>query len=308
MAKIAVVFPGQGSQYVGMGQAFCEASRQAAEIFALADEAAGAPIQKLCFEGPMDELTLTVNLQPAVTAVDLACWSALEAAGIKPAATAGHSLGEYAALVACGALGARECLELVSLRGRLMDRDARANPGAMAAIMGKSPEEAAALTEAVEGVVQPANFNSPAQTVVTGSREAVAEVCRLAKEQGAKAIPLKVSGAWHSPFMAAAGAEMAQALEGVNFSAPRFPLVPNTTGRPVQDASEIKAELKKQLTSPVRWVQTVEALLAMGVDCFIECGPKNVLAGLIKKTAPKGTAVYSLDSPEKLEKVLAEIG
>ena len=301
MAKIAVVFPGQGSQYVGMGRAFCEASRQAAEIFALADEAAGAPIQKLCFEGPMDELTLTVNLQPAVTAVDLACWSALEAAGIKPAATAGHSLGEYAALVACGALGARECLELVSLRGRLMDRDARANPGAMAAIMGKSPEEAAALTEAVDGVVQPANFNSPAQTVVTGAREAVAEVCRLAKGQGAKAIPLKVSGAWHSPLMEAAGRELAEVLAAKPLTPMSRTMVCNATGEPTRRAIDAHQAVMRQLTSPVRWVQSVQAMLDARIDTFIEAGPKTVLSGLIKKIAPRGVKVLSVENPEGLE-------
>ncbi len=304
MASIAVVFPGQGSQYVGMGQGFCASSPQAKELLSQAEEASGLPIGRLCFEGPLEELTLTVNLQPAVVAVDLICWQQLQAAGIAPVAVAGHSLGEYPALAAAGAFSAADCLKLVSLRGRLMDRDAQTNPGAMSAIMGLSPEQVAQLTEQVEGVVQPANYNTPQQTVITGSVEAVAAAAALAKSQGGKAIPLKVSGAWHSPFMTAAGQEMAAALEALTFAPLVCAHVPNTTGEPLRDAPQAQAELMKQLTSPVRWVQTVQALLALGVDTFIEAGPKNVLAGLIKKTAPEGVAVYNVEDPASLEATL----
>lgn len=304
MAKVAVVFPGQGSQYVGMGQAFCEASEAAGEVFALAEKASGLPVQKLCFEGPMEQLTQTVNLQPSVVAVDLCCWLALKDAGVTPAAVAGHSLGEYPAMVASGALGMEDCLRLVSLRGKLMDRDAAANPGAMSAIMGLSPDQVAALTEEAGGVVQPANFNSPVQTVITGATEAVAAAGKLAKERGGKAIPLKVSGAWHSPLMQKAGEEMKVALTETAFSAMDIPHLPNTTGRPAQSATEIAVEIQGQLTSPVRWVQTVEALLEMGVDTFIEAGPKQVLSGLIKKTVSGDINVLNFDSPEGLAKVL----
>lgn len=307
MGSIAVVFPGQGSQYLGMGQEFHQSDDGARRVFELAAQASGLDIAKLCFEGPLEELTLTVNLQPAVVAVDLACWLALEAAGVQPVAVAGHSLGEYPALVACGALGLEDCLRLVSLRGRLMDRDAQENPGAMSAIMGLSPEEVAALCEEVDGVVQPANYNSPAQTVITGAKEAVAAAGKLAKERGAKAIPLKVSGAWHSPFMARAAEEMRQALGETPFSEPVRAHVPNTTGRPTKSATEIALEIQNQLTSPVRWVQTVQALLEMGVDTFIEAGPKNVLSGLIKKTAPKDTRVFNFDTPQALAELLEKL-
>ncbi len=307
MGSIAVVFPGQGSQYLGMGQKFHESNDEARRVFELAQKASGLDIAKLCFEGPLDELTLTVNLQPAVVAVDLVCWLALEAAGVQPVAVAGHSLGEYPALVACGTLGLEDCLRLVSLRGRLMDRDAKNNPGAMSAIMGMSPEQVAELCNQIDGVVQPANYNSPAQTVITGAKEAVAAAGKLAKERGAKAIPLKVSGAWHSPFMARAAEEMRQALSETPFSEPRCAHVPNTTGRPTQSATEIALEIQNQLTSPVRWVQTVQALLEMGVDTFIEAGPKNVLSGLIKKTAPKETRVLNFDTPQALAELLEKL-
>lgn len=307
MASIAVVFPGQGSQYVGMGRAFHDQSAQARQIFDQAEAMSGLPLRRLCFEGPLDELTLTVNLQPAVVAVDLVCWQALAQAGVKPLAVAGHSLGEYPALAACGALDTGQCLSLVSLRGRLMDREAHAHPGAMAAVMGLAPDEVAALTQEVGGLVQPANYNALQQTVITGSVEAVAAAGAKAKEKGAKVIPLKVSGAWHSPLMEAAGVDMRAALEPLAFGEPAFAHVPNTTGQPTRQAAQAKDELMRQLTSPVRWVQSVQALLEMGVDTFIEAGPKNVLAGLIKKTAPQGVKVLNFDDPEGLDKVLAEL-
>ncbi len=307
MSSIAVVFPGQGSQYVGMGQALFEASAAARGVFEAAESLSTLAIQRLCFEGPMEELTQTINLQPAVVAVDLACWLALKEAGIKPVAVAGHSLGEYPALVACGAISVDECLKLVSLRGRLMEREALAHPGAMSAVMGLIPEEVMALTQEAGGVVQPANYNTPQQTVITGSVEAVAAANALAKSKGAKAIPLKVSGAWHSPFMEAAGVDMRSALEDVIFQPLTCAHVPNTTGQPTREAAVARQEIMRQLTSPVRWVQTVQALMAMGVDTFIEAGPKNVLAGLIKKTAPQGVAVYNVEDPASLQATLADL-
>lgn len=307
MQKVAVVFPGQGSQYIGMGQALFEASQEAREVFSLAEQASGLPLQRLCFEGPMDELTQTVNLQPAMVAVDLAVWRMLSDAGVRPVAVAGHSVGEYAALVAAGVLTLADGLKLVSLRGKLMDRDAAANPGAMAAVMGKTPDEVAEICSRAGGVVQPANYNANAQTVITGKSDDVAAAGKIAKEAGAKVIPLKVSGAWHSPLMQKAGEDMRAALTQVSFAAPTCLHLPNTTGRPTRDAAEIKSELMNQLTSSVRWVQSVEAMLGLGVEAFIEAGPKNVLAGLIKKTA-SDVKIYNVEDPESLEKALAELG
>lgn len=306
MAGVAVVFPGQGSQFVGMGKEFYEASAEARALFELASETSGLDITGLCFEGPLDELTQTVNLQPAVTVVNLVCWQALRGAGLEIAYTAGHSLGEYAALAACGALSPPDCLRLVALRGRLMDRDAAANPGAMSAIMGAGPDEVAALCAEAGGVVQPANYNTPVQTVITGAADAVAAAGALAKQRGLKAIALKVSGAWHSPFMERAGQEMRQAIAEAPFGQPRCAAVPNTTGQPTTDAEQLRDQLQAQLTSPVRWVQTVEALLAAGVDTFIEAGPGKVLAGLIKKTAPRDVKVLGFQDPEGLQKVIDE--
>lgn len=305
MAKIAVVFPGQGSQYLGMGSAWMQAGPDGRDIFALAEQASKLPLIKLCQEGPLEELTRTVNLQPAIIAADLCCWRGLAAAGVKPHAVAGHSVGEYAALAAAGVLSPTQCLELITLRGQLMDRDAIANPGAMTAIMGAGPDQVAALCREAGGEVQPANYNTPSQTVITGEKQAVAAAAALAKDKGFKAIPLKVSGAWHSPLIAAAGRDMAAALAPLEFAAPTCLHVPNTTGEPTRDAAVVKSELMKQLTAPVRWVQTIQALLDQGVEVFIEAGPKNVLAGLIKKTAPAGVTVLNVQEPGDLDQVAA---
>ncbi|MCB2189332.1 MAG: ACP S-malonyltransferase [Deltaproteobacteria bacterium] len=307
MARVALMFPGQGSQFVGMAKEFHQSWPRARELFELASEVSGLDLARLCFEGPLDELTQTINLQPAVTLVDLICGEAFLTAGPAPLAVAGHSLGEYPALCLAGILSPRDTLDLVSRRGRLMDRDAAAHPGAMSAVVGASPAEVAQICAEVDGVVQPANFNTPVQTVITGASEAVAEAGRLAAAKGLKAIPLKVSGAWHSPFMQEAAQDLAPFIAGASFAPPTCLHVPNTTGRPSRDAAEIQKELAGQLTSPVLWVQTVESLVAQGVEIFVEAGPGRVLAGLLKKTVPAGVKVLGFQDPAGLEQVLASI-
>ncbi|MFH1090319.1 MAG: ACP S-malonyltransferase [Pseudomonadota bacterium] len=286
MAKTAFLFPGQGSQAVGMGQDFYQAYAWAQEIFDLADEATGKPISKLCFEGPLEELTRTVNLQPAITAVNLVCFRALSEKGLKPYAVAGHSLGEYSALAAAGVLAVEEALKLVNLRGELMQRDAERRPGAMQAVVGLSREEVESIVELARdhGVVVVANHNSPQQLVITGESEAVAAAAKLVKTKRGRAVPLPVSGAWHSPLMEQAAADFASALEKTKFSAPSYPVYLNVTGAAETDPAAIKKAMARQIISPVRWCDIVENMAAAGVNAFVEVGPKNVLAGLVKKT------------------------
>lgn len=289
MVKPAFLFPGQGSQFVGMGRDFHDAYAWAREIFSLADDVSGKPVTKLCFEGPLEELTLTVNLQPAITAVNLVCFQALVDQGVQPFVTAGHSLGEYSALAAAGVLSAPDCFKLVNLRGELMHRDAERRPGAMQAVMGLSMQDVEAVAELARdrGIVVVANQNTPNQVVITGESEAVATAAKLAQTKGAKTVPLPVSGAWHSPLMDDATRDFAVALAEVEFMAPSCPVVLNVTGRPETDPAIIKETMAKQITSPVLWSDSVLAMAGMGVTDFVEVGPKKVLSGLVRKTLPK---------------------
>ncbi len=293
MAKTAFLFPGQGSQFVGMGKDFHDAYPWAREIFALADEVTGKPVTRLCFDGPMEDLTQTVNLQPAVTAVNLVCFRALLERGLKPDFTAGHSVGEYSALAAAGVISTADALKLVNARGELMQRDADRRPGAMTAVMGLSRAEVeqAAGRAAARGVVVVANHNSPQQLIITGETDAVAEAAEQAKAMGAKTIPLPVSGAWHSPLMEDAGRDFAARLKEIEFHSPASGIVLNVTAELESDPGRIRSTMASQITSPVRWAETIEKMLAEGVTDFVEVGPKKVLAGLVKKTVPAGVSV-----------------
>jgi len=304
---VAVLFPGQGSQYVGMAGAFLDRYGWAREIFAQAEEASGLPIGRLCLEGPLAELTRTLHLQPAITAVNLVCWRALQEAGVKVDVVAGHSLGEYAALAAAGVFSIEDCLRLVSERGRLMEREGAAHPGAMSAILGLDIAAVEAICgQVTDGVVTVANHNTPVQVVISGDKAAVAAAGRLAKEAGGKAIPLRVSGPWHSPLVAGAIEDFSAFMADIPFTAPRLPCAANVSGRLESEPAVIRDLLARQIAARVRWVEIVEDLWQRGVRTFIEAGPKTVLSGLVKKIVPAEPEVRILhvEEPDQVAAVL----
>jgi [acyl-carrier-protein] S-malonyltransferase len=292
VSKIAFLFPGQGSQSVGMGADLYQNFAVAREIMDTAEAVTELPIRQLCFEGPMQTLTETVNLQPAVTTINLICLAAVRQEGITADMTAGHSLGEFSALRAAGVLGDGDTLKLVHRRGELMHREATRNKGAMHAVIGLSREDLDALVAQVtdQGPVSVANHNTAEQIVTTGTPEAVKAVSALAKEKGAKAIPLKVSGAWHSELIRGAEADFAAFLETVDFGAPQLPVLHNVTADTCDQAQAARTLMARQLCSPVRWYDTVQRMAAAAVDVFVELGPGKVLTGLVKKSLPKGYA------------------
>ncbi len=308
MSKLAFLFPGQGSQYVGMGKDLFDADPAARELFRVAAERTGLPLQRLCFEGPMEELTATVNLQPAITAVNLCLYQALSAAGVTPAAVCGHSLGEYSALFAAGVMSAGDTLAAVKERGRLMHREAEKHPGAMAAIIGLAPPKLAELLQPLvqEGPLALANFNTQEQTVVSGSPEMVGRAAEVCKAAGARAVPLKVSGAWHSPLMAAASPDFAAFLESLQFQAPRIPLYLNATAQQETDPAQLRRAMGGQLTSPVRWAELILNLKNAGIDTWVEVGPKNVLKGLVRKILPQepGENFFNVENRESLARLV----
>jgi [acyl-carrier-protein] S-malonyltransferase len=309
MARLAFLFPGQGSQYVGMGFDLYESDPVARELFDLAEEVTGLPLKRLCFSGPMEELTETVNLQPAITVVNLCLYQALAGAGVTPAAVCGHSLGEYSALFAAGVLAAADTLAAVRERGRLMQREAQKHPGAMAAIIGLTPEKLAGLTQPLtkEGPLALANFNTPEQTVISGTAELVARAGNLAKAEGGRVVPLRVSGAWHSPLMTGAYQDFAAFLGACQFKAPRLPIYLNATAAPEADPERLRLAMAAQLTSPVRWADLISNLKQAGIDTWAEVGPKNVLTGLLRKILPQEPPEYFLNLGNKpsLEAFLA---
>lgn len=306
---IAWLFPGQGTQVVGMGKALFEASPKARDVFRRADEALGWSLSRLCFEGPEDALTLTANTQPAVVAVSIAALEAVKEAIpdlAQPMFAAGHSLGEYSALVASGALELEDAVRLVHVRGKAMQDAVPEGAGAMAALMGADAEAAKRLCEdAAEGeVLQPANFNAPGQVVIGGHKAAVERAQKLASERKLKAIPLKVSAPFHCSLMEPAARAMRAALESIAFRTPSFPIVSNVEARPNQDAAAISELLVRQIAGAVLWEDSVTFMANAGVDRALEIGPGKVLAGLVKRI-DKRVRVHSVGDAASVDEVAA---
>jgi len=293
---VVLLFPGQGSQKPGMGRDLAEAFPEAADAFRTCDDALGVPLTRLAFDGPAEELTRTQNAQPALLAHGAAAW-AVTRSRLAPfvRAAAGHSLGEFTAYHAAGALALRDAVRLVRRRGELMADEGGRRPGAMAALLGDLPEEPLRglcdRASAEAGLVVPANFNGPGQTVVSGEVAGVERVMELAKEAGVKrAVRLPVSGAFHSPLMAPAAEGLGKALDDARFSGLDFPVYANVNAAPVESPAVARKLLLEQLTAPVRWTDVVERMaVSFPSALFVEMGPGAVLAGLVKKIAPSIT-------------------
>ena len=308
MSRFAFVFPGQGSQAVGMGRALASASPAAAAVFAEADEALREPITALAWDGPAETLDRTENAQPALLATSIAYLAALRERGDgapKPAFAAGHSMGQYSALVAAGVVSIRDGVRLVRERGRLMQSSGEGRDGAMAAILGLDDAHLPELVAeaSASGVFAVANRNAPGQVVVSGERRAVEAAADIAKRLGArKTIVLPVSVAAHSPLMAAAADGMRAVLSDVQFADPVVPLLANADARLLTTAESCRAELVEHLTTGVDWVHAVETMTAAGVSTFVEVGPGRVLTGLIKRIAPDAEAI-TLDDPAAADRL-----
>jgi [acyl-carrier-protein] S-malonyltransferase len=307
----AFVFPGQGSQFVGMGQALAQTSAAARATFAEADEALGFALSSLCWEGPEETLNDTLNTQPALLAVSIAALRALhERLGdFTPRLVAGHSLGEISALVAAGAMEFDEGLSLVRTRGMLMKAAGERAPGGMAAILALDApalvEICAEASASAGGVVQVANDNCPGQVVISGELAALEKAMELAKAKGARrALRLPVSIAAHSPLMQSAVPEFRRAVEAVPFISPLPEIVANVTAAPMSDPNDLRGELPAQLTSPVRWTETIRYMIGAGITTFVEVGAKDVLTGLLKRIDPNVTGL-TLGTPDGLEALLA---
>ena len=286
MSEIAFLFPGQGSQAPGMGRELAENFSPAREVFEEADSALGFPLSKLCFEGPAEELQLTANTQPAILAVSVAAERVLKEKGIRADYVAGHSLGEYSALVAAGSLGLSDALRLVRKRGQYMQEAVPVGQGAMAALLGLDAGSVDEICREAAGgeVVSAANLNSPAQIVIAGHRAAVERAVEIAKARGARrAVLLNVSAPFHCSLMKPAADRLAVDLDAVAISEPRVPLVNNADAAVVRTADEVRDGLKRQVTSPVRWTESMLALRREGADVFIEAGPGKVLSGLMRQ-------------------------
>jgi len=303
MATIAFLYPGQASQYVGMGKDLYEKFIQAKEIFDQANELLGFDLKSVCFDGPEDELKQTRVTQPAIFVHSIIVTQLLSAQNISPAMAAGHSLGEYSALVAAEALKFEDGLRIVKKRGELMQHAGEKQSGTMAAIIGLTGEQVTEICQEASsaGIVAAANFNSPQQVAISGSHEGIAKASDLAIQKGAKKVaPLVVSGAFHSPLMESAQQELKAALEEIDIQTAKFPVYANVTAKPVKNPAEIREMLYKQLTHPVRWVETIENMISGGATDFYEVGPGSVLAGLVKRINRN----YPVQKKGKVEEII----
>jgi [acyl-carrier-protein] S-malonyltransferase len=306
MKDVVFLFPGQGSQYVGMGKGLFDSYSSVRRLFEKASDVVKKDFEQLCFEGPEADLVRTDNVQPAITLVNLACLQALRDERVSPSAAAGHSLGEYAALCAAGVFTFAETMRLVQVRGAAMQTAAERHPGGMTAVFGLDKETLTAICQEVKdaGSVEVANHNSPAQVVLTGAKEALQKAAELAKKKGAKlTVPLKVSGAWHSRFMAEAQEQMREVLAGCAVARPSFPVISNVTADAYpDDPALIREGLLAQMVSPVLWSDSVGRLLRDGHSLFVEVGAGKVLAGLTRDIN-RDAKVVGVQDPEGLSKL-----
>lgn len=308
MKELCFVFPGQGSQYVGMGREIYEVYDKARTVFDKASETLGYDVPSLCFKGPEEELNKTVRTQPCILTVSIAIYRVLTDKGLKPSVTAGHSLGEYSALVAAEVLDLESALVITEKRGQFMQEAVPEGKGLMAAILGLKRSEVDDICLCVKsGYVVPANYNCPGQIVIAGERRAVEEAITLAKSSGAKrAIPLSVSVPSHCVLMAEASERLAELLEKTDLKTPSVPIVNNADALFLNNRESIRSSLVRQLNSPLLWEDSIRAIMDSGIDTFVEVGPGKVLSGLIKRIDPKAR-VFNVEDNTSLERTISLI-